>query len=176
MPAGGVGQGDEPPTRSAHPHERLGELLPDALARRHPQSGVGQLAPGAGFKGDRLPGVSEHQFTGSFDQRWSTAGGRALLFHLDAAYRGEFANRLSASAANYRLFDAFWVLNASVGMELGEGLEVQMYARNLTDEKGISSYVKPTFKGAGGAIPPPEYSFESMRRPRTLGVRVSWQF
>ena len=136
----------------------------------------GQLAPGAGFKGDRLPGVSEHQFTGSFDQRWSTAGGRALLFHLDAAYRGEFANRLSASAANYRLFDAFWVLNASVGMELGEGLEVQMYARNLTDEKGISSYVKPTFKGAGGAIPPPEYSFESMRRPRTLGVRVSWQF
>jgi outer membrane receptor protein involved in Fe transport len=136
----------------------------------------GQLAPGAGFKGDRLPGVSEHQFTGSFDQRWPMAGDRALLFHLDAAYRSDFANRLSASAANYRLFDAFWVLNASVGMALSEGLEVQLYARNLTDEKGISSYVKPTFRGAGGARPPPEYSFESMRRPRTLGVRVSWQF
>ena len=118
----------------------------------------GALAPGAGFKGDRLPGVSKHQLTGSLDQRWPMAGGRALLFHLDAAYRSDFPNRLSAATANYRLFDAFWVLNASIGMALSEGLEVQLYARNLTDEKGISSYVKPTFTGPAGP-PPPAYSF-----------------
>ena len=136
----------------------------------------GQLAPGAGFKGDRLPGVSEHQFTGSFDQRWPIAGGRALLLHLDAAYRSDFPNRLSTRARDYRIFDEFWILNASVGMELRENLQVQLYGRNLTDEKGISAYANPTFTGAGGARPPPEYRSESMRRPRTLGLRVSWQF
>lgn len=136
----------------------------------------GQLAPGAGFKGDRLPGVSKHQFTGSFDQRWPIAGGRALLLHLDAAYRSDFPNRLSTRARDYRIFDEFWILNASIGVELSENLQLQLYGRNLTDEKGISSYNNPTFTGAGGARPPPEYSSESLRRPRTLGLRVSWQF
>ena len=136
----------------------------------------GQLAPGAGFKGDRLPGVSKHQFTGSVDQRWPIAGGRALLLHLDAAYRSDFPNRLSTRARDYRIFDEFWILNASIGVELSENLQLQLYGRNLTDEKGISSYNNPTFTGAGGARPPPEYSSESLRRPRTLGLRVSWQF
>ena len=136
----------------------------------------GALAPGAGFKGDRLPGVSKHQFTGSFDQRWPIAGGRALLLHLDAAYRSDFPNRLSTRARDYRIFDEFWILNASIGVELSENLQLQLYGRNLTDEKGISSYNNPTFTGAGGARPPPEYSSESLRRPRTLGLRVSWQF
>lgn len=136
----------------------------------------GQLAPGAGFKGDRLPGVSEHQFSASFDQRWPIAENRALLLHLDAAYRSDFPNRISTRSRDYRLFDEFWILNASFGVELNERLQVQIYGRNLTDEKGISAYVNPTFTGAGGARPPPEYSFESMRRPRTLGLRVSWQF
>jgi len=136
----------------------------------------GQLAPGAGFKGDRLPGVSKHQFTGSFDQRWPIAGGRAFLLHLDAAYRSDFPNRLSTRARDYRIFDEFWILNASIGVELSENLQLQLYGRNLTDEKGISSYNNPTFTGAGGARPPPEYSSESLRRPRTLGLRVSWQF
>ena len=136
----------------------------------------GALAPGAGFKGDRLPGVSKHQFSGSFDQRWSIAGGRALLLHLDAAYRSDFPNRLSPRARDYRIFDEFWILNASVGVELSENLQLQLYGRNLTDEKGISSYANPTFTGAGGATVPPEYRSESMRRPRTLGLRVSWQF
>ena len=136
----------------------------------------GALAPGAGFKGDRLPGVSKHQFTGSFDQRWPIAGGRALLLHLDAAYRSDFPNRLSTRARDYRIFDEFWILNASIGVELSENLQLQFYGRNLTDEKGISSYNNPTFTGAGGARPPPEYSSESLRRLRTLGLRVSWQF
>ena len=136
----------------------------------------GALAPGAGFKGDRLPGLSKHQFTGAFDQRWPIAGGRALLLHLDAAYRSDFPNRLSTRARDYRIFDEFWILNASIGVELSENLQLQLYGRNLTDEKGISSYNNPTFTGAGGARPPPEYSSESLRRPRTLGLRVSWQF
>lgn len=136
----------------------------------------GQLAPGAGFKGDRLPGVSEHQFSASFDQRWPIAENRALLLHLDAAYRSDFPNRISTRGRDYRLFDEFWILNASFGVELSERLQMQIYGRNLTDEKGISAYVNPTFTGAGGARPPPEYRSESMRRPRTLGLRVSWQF
>ena len=147
------------------------ELIQDVLL---PVGGA--LAPGAGFKGDRLPGVSKHQFTGSFDQRWPIAGGRALLLHLDAAYRSDFPNRLSTRARDYRIFDEFWILNASIGVELSENLQLQLYGRNLTDEKGISSYNNPTFTGAGGARPPPEYSSESLRRPRTLGLRVSWQF
>lgn len=136
----------------------------------------GQLAPGAGFKGNRLPGVSEQQFSGSFDQRWSMTGGRALLLNLNAAYRSDFPNRLSPRAADYRLFDGFWTVNASFGVELSENLQVLLYGRNLTDEKGISAYANPTFTGAGGAKPPPEYRSESLRRPRTLGLRVAWQF
>ena len=135
----------------------------------------GQLAPGAGFKGDRMPGVSKNQFSGSLDQRWPFAGGRTLLLHLDAAYRSDFPNRLSTRARDYRLFDEFWILNASVGVELSETLRVELYGRNLTDEKGISAYSNPTFVGAGGARPPREYSSESLRRPRTIGLRVSWQ-
>lgn len=136
----------------------------------------GQLAPGAGFKGNRLPGVSKQQFSGSVDQRWSMAGGRALLLNLNAAYRSDFPNRLSPRAADYRLFDGFWTVNASFGVELSENLQVLLYGRNLTDEKGISAYANPTFTGAGGAKPPAEYRSESLRRPRTLGLRVAWQF
>jgi outer membrane receptor protein involved in Fe transport len=135
----------------------------------------GQLAPGAGFKGDRLPGVSEHQFSTSFDQRWPIGGERAILLHLDAAYRGDFPNRLSTRAANYRIFDGFWVVNAFVGVELSEKMQVQLYARNLTDEQGISAYALPNLVGPSGT-PGPEFASESMRRPRTMGLRVTWQF
>ncbi len=135
----------------------------------------GQLAPGAGFKGDPLPGVSDQQFSGTVDYRWPLEGSRALLLHLDASYRSEFPFRLSQQAANYRVFDGFWMVNASVGLELSENLQVLFFARNLGNEEGITAWARPTFMGNSGG-PPPEYSYEFLQRPRTLGLRLAWQY
>jgi iron complex outermembrane receptor protein len=135
----------------------------------------GQLTPGAGFKGDRLPGVSEHQFSGVADYRWPIAESRALLLHLDAAYRSDFSNRLSSENAGYRVFDGFWMVNASIGLELNDSLQVFLYGRNLGNEEGVTSDVNPKFSGNSGT-PPPEYSYEFLQRPRTVGLRAVWRY
>ncbi|MCZ8132717.1 MAG: TonB-dependent receptor [Steroidobacteraceae bacterium] len=135
----------------------------------------GQLGPGGGSKGDPLPGVSEHQFAGAIDYRWPLGDSRALVLHLNGAYRSEFANRLAADAANYRTFDGFWLFNASIGLELSDNLQVMLYGRNLSNEEGVTAYARPTFSGNAGS-PPPEYSFEFLQRPRALGLRVVWSY
>jgi outer membrane receptor protein involved in Fe transport len=119
--------------------------------------------------------VSEHQFAGAIDYRWPLGDSRALVLHLNGAYRSEFANRLAADAANYRTFDGFWLFNASIGLELSDNLQVMLYGRNLSNEEGVTAYARPTFSGNAGS-PPPEYSFEFLQRPRALGLRVVWSY
>lgn len=135
----------------------------------------GQLAPGAGFKGDRLPAVSKHQFSGTAEYRWPLADSRAWVLHLDGSYRSDFSNRISSKNASYRLFDGFWLFNASLGLELNKNLQVMLYGRNLANEKAIASDVNPKFQGNSGSTPP-EYAFEFVQRPRTVGLRVVWQY
>lgn len=135
----------------------------------------GQLTPGAGAKDDPLPGVSKHQFSAMFDYRIPLADSRALVLHLDGAYRSEFPNRLSPRNPSYRMFDGFWLINASLGMELGKNFQVMLYGRNLGNTKGITADVNPKFSGNAGT-PPPEYAYEFVQRPRTFGLRVSWRY
>ncbi|WP_339669606.1 TonB-dependent receptor [Dasania marina] len=123
-----------------------------------------------GSKGDKLPGVPDHQFTLAVDyyQTLEFSGGSEVHYHLDGSYRSGVETALNPGNTNYAKLDGFDMWNAAVTWS-NSSWRVGAYVNNLTDEIGIVGIDK-TFTTV------PESHMEFTARPRTIGLMVGYSF
>lgn len=118
-----------------------------------------------GIAGSPLPNISEHMANVSVDYQIPTViGGFDLLLHADGRYRSDARNDLEGGFNDYPL-DSFSIWNASVNL-ISDQWTLTAFANNLTDETNAVTTVAVQ---AGT-------NYESAERPRSLGVRVRYQF
>ena len=118
-----------------------------------------------GIAGSPLPNVAEHMANVSIDyQIPELIGGFDLLLHGDGRYRSDSRNDLEGGFNDYPL-DSFSIWNASVSL-VSDQWTLTAFANNLTDETNAITTVAVQ---AGT-------NYESAERPRSLGVRVRYQF
>jgi outer membrane receptor protein involved in Fe transport len=111
--------------------------------------------------GDELPGAPKYNFSMGIENRFALFD-RPSSIRVDAIYLGSFYSALPATPEQKA--GDYVELNASARMEF-ERLNVALFARNLTNEDA--------FINRAGAIG----QFDGSRmRPRTIGVRLGYQF
>jgi iron complex outermembrane recepter protein len=121
------------------------------------------------FKGDPLPGVSDHSLSIIADYTLPLRGGSELTFHMDASYRSDFSTAFNPLQPSYAELDGFELVNVSTVWSSGP-LSVAAFVNNLTDEEGVTA-VSTQRNDAY-----PQGSFAFVKRPRTYGLSVSYEF
>ena len=91
-------------------------------------------------------------------------GGFDLLLHGDGRYRSDARNDLTGGFNDYQL-DSFSILNASINL-VGDEWTLSAFANNLTDE----THAVTTVAVQAGT------NYEAAERPRSLGIRVRYEF
>jgi outer membrane receptor protein involved in Fe transport len=114
----------------------------------------------------------DKKFSGFAQYAWPLAGGNALFGRVDVQYVDEYPNAFpnipgpaQIPNPNFAYTDAYTNLNLQVGWE-SEKLRIVLYGENVTDN---NDYVY---------INPDSFSYNRYRtlRPRTVGLRASWDF
>ena len=130
----------------------------------------------AAANGSWLPGVSRHQVNFAVDYTPMVFGGHEVDLHLDGSYRSNFHNQIDSSLDNFRNISGYSIFNAYVQTQVTPKLQVQLFARNLFNAKGISA--ASSLEAPGGDTTDPTYrlyhSFEAsefVSRPLTVGLR-----
>jgi len=118
-------------------------------------------APGLGNSGDRLPGSPETQASLGFQADFEVAG-HPTFARADLAYLGEYYNNLQEEGPSA---GGFTTLNVSAGVDINDGVSLNLFARNLTNEEGLT-WIE-TEIGDGRA---------NYMRPRTVGVQLRARF
>lgn len=116
----------------------------------------------SGADGDALPGVAEHQATLAVNYSHVLSDTWSLEWHLNAQYKGEAENALARDSAA-RSLDAFALVNGSVSL-LSNDWSVTLFVNNLFDEDD-AIYAYNAFQ-----------DWESVARPRSFGLRASYEF
>jgi outer membrane receptor protein involved in Fe transport len=140
----------------------------------------------AGRDGDRLPYASKNTASLGLDYLQPIGRLKGIHYHIDAAYRSNFATRLNDCAAvknvlqcpaavryggqspGYAVLDGFTVLNASVSLQPDERWEYRAYGTNLTNQLGITA--------ASLTNPLARDNLQFIMRPRTFGISVQYRF
>lgn len=115
------------------------------------------------LSGRRNAGVSDWSVSVGGDYTERLAGDNALLFHVDYAFSSAFQ-----IAEGLRFTAAPESLNASLGLQLSNGLILSVWGRNLTEPR-FNGTIFPSVAQAGSlsAYPSP---------PRTYGVSARFSF
>jgi len=127
-----------------------------------------------GFDGDQLPFVPEWTFAIGGDYEWSVSGDATAYVGAQVAYTGErtagFADRveLTDPTSPLRELDSYTTIDLRAGL-LRNNWSLELYAKNLGDEEGITDYTSPGFfpNGAAGI---------AVIRPRTVGMSLGVRF
>jgi iron complex outermembrane receptor protein len=119
-----------------------------------------------GRDGDPLPYVPEWSFGFNADYEWTIGKARPYVGG-GLAYTGErtveFNNR--ATDGSIRQAGSYTTLNLRAGVYLGGRWSVELYGKNLTNERGITSI------GTAGPLPNGALGL-GLIRPRTIGISV----
>ena len=89
-----------------------------------------------------------------------------LRYNLTASYRSSAETNFNEDFGNYANLDAFTKINASVTWQK-DAVAVTGYVKNLTDEAGLTGV-------QNGRAAYSHIGF--VGRPRTVGIRVSYDF
>jgi outer membrane receptor protein involved in Fe transport len=127
-----------------------------------------------GFDGDPLPFVPEWTLGISGDYEWSVFGDATAYVGAQVAYTGErpasFADRvdLTDPTSALRELDSYTTVDLRAGL-LRDRWSLELYAKNLGDEDGITSFESPGTlpNGAAGL---------AVIRPRTVGMSLGVRF
>ena len=128
-----------------------------------------------GAKGALLPGVSRHQVNGAFDYNPAAFADHALNVHIDGSYRSGFANQIQADLPNYRHLSGFALFNASLTADIMPKMQIQLFAHNLLNAKGVtaeSSLSPGSYSAAADAAAHSFDSAEFVTQPLTIGLRL----
>ena len=121
-----------------------------------------------GKAGERLPDAPK--VAALVSARYEFDAGKTPSFvALTMAYTGDRTTSFEANAGlpSHKL-PAYSTLNVNGGFSVG-GMDIGMYVRNLTDERGqLSAYTG--FAGSGGP------TWVTVIRPRTIGVTLNHAF
>jgi hypothetical protein len=120
-----------------------------------------------GKEGDPLPYVPKWSLALSADYEWTVRGSSRAYVGGSLGYTGERSIQFDSRAANGSLNQApsFVTLNLRAGAYLGRW-NVELYGKNLTNDKGVTSIGDP------GLLPNGAVGL-SLIRPRTIGLSVS---
>lgn len=117
-------------------------------------------------EGATLPGTPENSVSVGLDYTQELSSGMDVICHMNAAYTDEVVNDVNESSSNFRKFDGYETVNASVNLVASQW-SLSVYANNLTDEEGLSAQ-RAKIHGTS--------NLEWLIRPRTIGVRASYIF
>jgi outer membrane receptor protein involved in Fe transport len=125
-----------------------------------------------GLDGDALPYVPKWALALGGDYEWSAFGDATAYVGGQVSYRGDreanFDNRLGPPTLARREADAYTQVDLRTGV-LWKKWSLELYGKNLTDERGITDIQAPGLFPAGAAA-------ISIIRPRTLGLSVGVRF
>lgn len=118
-------------------------------------------AVGLGSSGDRLPGSPEFQASLGLQTTFSLAG-RPMFARADIAHVGEYFNNLQEQGVNA---GDFTTVNLRIGADISDDISIDLFARNLTNEAGLSWIETEIGDGRANYI-----------RPRTIGIELRARF
>lgn len=130
--------------------------------------------------GEELPASPENVLSLSLNSRWELSSGMILTTQLNAYYQDEQKNVLQSSVGYSEIHDDFWMVGGSATLMLNEKFSVTLYGNNLGNEEGITSS-QPAGAGTSdaGVIDNNWYgsrSFHYLAQPRTIGLRIGYNF
>ena len=123
----------------------------------------------AGAEGDRLEYVPRLTSNLSVEYGWMLPGGYRPFVGSSWAYTGTRESSLIVGGTQTKL-PSYNNVSLHLGVQKG-GYAVQIYGKNLTDERGILTYGGNGFYGP--TIAAAEYGSIAITTPRTVGIRVS---
>jgi iron complex outermembrane receptor protein len=123
-----------------------------------------------GLDGDPLSFVPEYSFAVSGDYEWDVFSDSTAYVGGQVAYTGERPADFSTRDANGRIreADAYTTVDLRTGLLLGNW-SVELYGKNLTDERGITD-IQPEGPFPNGAVG------LAVTRPRTIGLSIGARF
>jgi iron complex outermembrane recepter protein len=124
--------------------------------------------------GDPLPYVPEKQASIALNYNRPLNSGLVLDLNLDGNYRSKFSSQVNDTLFfdNYVAFDGYSQWNTTVSLS-GDKWRATLWARNLTDESGLSSAIVRN----ANVSPAAEFGRRGfVSRPRTTGIRFTYFF
>lgn len=124
--------------------------------------------------GDPLPYVPDTQASIALNYNLPLSNGLVLDLNLDGNYRSSTNSQINDTLFfdNYLVFDSYAQWNTTMSLS-GEAWRATLWARNLTDETGLSSALVRN----ANVSPASEFGRRGfVSRPRTVGVRFTYFF
>ena len=122
---------------------------------------------GGGRKGDRLPYVPKLSTNLNFNyERDLSEGYRGFVGGAWNFVGDRYSDFTSNLAATHQKVPSYDTLELQAGVRRG-GYTIELYGKNLTDERGITSY------SPSGAGPGASHGVASLIRPLTVGFRLA---
>jgi outer membrane receptor protein involved in Fe transport len=117
--------------------------------------------------GSPLPLTPDVQFSVRGRYVWTMQSNRDAFLQLGVKYADEALNSLVDTPAEPNKFqDSYTIVNASVGLaDLENGWGAELFAENLTDERAQLHINRQDF-----------FERTTTNRPRTIGLRISYDF
>jgi iron complex outermembrane recepter protein len=133
------------------------------LALSYNKSRFDNVIPGTAFvPGERLPDAPEKNMSAGAQYSFPLGGQWTGFARADYVYVGDV--RVKFASDPPILQDAYDVVNARLGFQR-DNLAVELFGRNLTDERAVSVTAEPSFGG-----------YQTIIRPREIGVELRYSF
>lgn len=122
-----------------------------------------------GTKGTPLPSAPKHSGTFSLNYEQALNDEDTITASFNGNYKGKSRMNLPTLGARYPMVPSYWLFNAYVGWNHGP-VTASLFARNLFDKRtvfAINTRITPYA---------PIDLYESVGRPRTIGIEVGYKF
>ena len=117
--------------------------------------------------GDRLPGAPKHEWNLGLNYQNSFADGE-FDAGINYSYASDMTTALNKTFADYALLDSYRMVNARASVTL-RNWQLGVFANNMTNTHAVTGKRTATLYGEHGQS-------DFITRPRTLGIKVGYQF
>lgn len=139
-------------------------------------SGDGSGAPNgdipcaiSGAKGTPLPSAPRHSGTFSLNYDHELNDTDSISASINGNYKGKTKMNLPTVGARYPTIPPYWLFNAYVGFTHGP-MTASLFARNIFDKRAVFAINTRITPSA------PIDLYESVGRPRTIGIELGYKF
>ena len=119
-----------------------------------------------GLDGDEIPNVADTQFYASLQYDQELSSGKNLSIIGDVTHRGNTNTEFRPDSSFNIVLGSYTQLNLVANLQVNENLSIGAFVKNLTDEVGVIDGIG-TFQDPAAIV---------SLRPRTIGLRFSWDY